>query len=298
VGEVLTSEVQDGSSSDDSEDVSSSGQVPAQRDAENAVERRDLPTHKSTDRRKPRASRIWKAVLSLAPSAVIGTAANVWGFAGSTANGGVRALWITACVMAIVLPVYIAWKAYWTADRWAVIFFSASLVIAGICCWQLGGTLSDPRRGAPSALDVAGKLCSLVKRYDQDPESLVVCASLQLTDGDKIDLDASPSEAINPESGSDVALEHGVVKVVAPNTMMKKISGSVVNNGAYGLSYKSCAVDKNDSTKPISVADIDAQQAICVKTDQGRLAILQVAYYKGSHEPAIFATMSWKNPGA
>jgi hypothetical protein len=231
---------------------------------------------------------------------VLGVAANIFVFVDSALTGDIRAVGVTIFVMMVIGQIWFAASGYWSTDKVAVVFFVASLIIDGACCVAFTINFLGSRDESPTSLDVAGKLCSLVKRYDgRDPDSFVECVAVRVSDGDEIDLDVKGDEAINPDSGADVELSKGLMKPVGARSSMRKISADVVTNGVFGVTYRSCvARSKKAIDLPgIEVADMSVQQALCVKTDNGRTAIMQVAFYEGVSKPGVFTVTVWKSPG-
>lgn len=237
--------------------------------------------------------RLAAALAGLTPAAGLGLLANILQVADAISAKNFELLWIIAGALAIILPSFVAWKVHWTEEPSIVVFFWISLLVSSFGAWNLGIINADSRPG-PTALDVADTLCPLIAPSPKEPGLVRDCDPFYLLDGKQVDLDDPSSRGFHSSPDADVRLEGGKLLPASTDSRLYHVSAEPAD-GTSGMSYQGCTQAKKQDDA-IDLLDMNALTAVCVTTNDGRHAILQLADYVPEDRSAVFAATCWSRP--
>ncbi|MDG4824811.1 hypothetical protein O7635_23420 [Asanoa sp. WMMD1127] len=190
------------------------------------------------------------------------------------------------CGGLVALPVGASALLYWRSHRTITFFVWGATLLAALGGFAFGSANRQ-------TTEVANPGACEIKPYKSEPARRVHdCQRHSIADGESIDIDDTSTRAANPKKGADLSMRASQLEAAQASVTVSVVDRATVTDGVYAVSYEGCR-QAIPSTRPVDAVDLASSVAICVKTDEGRVAILEFVDYDAERQSAVFNITCW-----
>ncbi len=233
--------------------------------------------------------------LALGLVSLLGVIADALQVFDSLNDTGHRAVSMTVGFVLILAPVVASAIYFIPQNRAIFLFCLTGIVLAATGAFSLGGGI-DARRTSSSAPRATGEgqgTCR-IKSFTPDPGRLHDCARLELLNSQAVDVDEDHTGTwIKPADEADIRFSRGSIAPAHKGVSLTVISTTYTEQNLPQLSYLGCKAAKQSAT-PIAVKDMAADMAICVSTDEWRVAVLQIVDVAPKKQSLLVKVTCWQ----
>jgi hypothetical protein len=194
--------------------------------------------------------------------------------------------WVICC--GLVLAPVVAAAVYFLLEEWPLFLYCVAGVFFVALGAYHGGALVERARSPVES----GKKCE-TKPYDGEPAKLQDCRRIVLEEGHAADLDDKSTRATKAKTGLDVVLRSLTLAPADDSVSMAVLDSTTIKNGKYPISYPGCEMPERTSPK-VDLKDLSDKEAVCIGTDDGRVAIVWVVDIDDERQSAVFNVTCWK----